>query len=122
MRNSSTNTTGLVVEDASAITIDLFPAEVEVNGTSYGEANKIIVTDNRVYVIQPGPVIVYESATDYDSFDRSSRSEYTVLTGTADIVTFRRARNCGCGSQLRGIHPFMGVPYAPRKPVTKTND
>lgn len=112
----------LEVEPAQYIQIDLFPAQVEVDGDSLGEDNKIVVTDNMVYVIKHGPVdpyIVFQAPTTRALFDRTSITEYTVGTTDGHVVTFRRARNCGCGNRLRGVHPFPGIPYAPQKTIVK---
>lgn len=112
----------LDVQESKYIIIDLFPAEVEIDGTSHGDANKIVVTDNRVYMIQDapyGPFIAFQEGTDYASFDRLSIKEYTVKTETGKVITFRRAEHCACGSRLRGVQPFIGIPHAALKPIKR---
>lgn len=112
-------THNLDVQDAKYIIIDLFPAEIEINGVPQGDQLKITVTDNRVYIFEGGPAIKYQDSTSYTQFDRLSNKEYTLTTGSGDTITFRRARNCGCGSQLRGVNPFIGTPFAKQKPIKK---
>lgn len=112
----------LDVQEAKYIILDLFPADVTVDGSSMGNANKAILTDNRLYIIQDapyGPVIKFEDGAGYATFDRPSLLEYTVDTEQGHHVVIKRAKNCACGSRLRGVYPFIGVPYAKQKPVSR---
>lgn len=101
---------------ANHIKIDLFPAEVRggEDALDMGQELRVIVTDNYFYVFQDtidGPkAVVAEPLT---SFDGSNKTGYTVTTDTSEYW-FIRANNCGCGSRLRGIHPFSGVPHIAR--------
>lgn len=103
------------VEPANYINLDLFPAKVESSiFKPLHEEYRVIVTDNYLYVIDdtidgPAP-IVREPLL---SFEGDNKIGYTVETelGTVHI---QRALNCGCGSRLRGIHPFAGVPHRAR--------
>lgn len=111
----------LTVQPAQYMIMDLFPATVEVNGETLGEANKVLLTDNRIYIVQQIPTgaeIAYEDGASFSTFDRPTNKEYTVTTEGGDFVTFRRSQNCGCGSRLRGVNPFLGVPFAARKRVS----
>lgn len=112
----------LTVQPAQYIQMDLFPAQIELDGEPLGDDNKIVVTDNRVYVIRhdpEAPYIALEGETSRALFDRLSLTEYTVSTTDGRTLTFRRAVNCGCGNRLRGVYPFPGVPHAPLKAIVK---
>lgn len=105
------------VEPASFIWLDLFPATVRAESGSFQathEEYRVIVTDNYFYVLDEtidGPAaIIKEPLTD---FSGSNKVGYTISTET-EIYYVERALNCGCGSRLRGIHPFAGVPFVAR--------
>ena len=107
------------VEPASFIWIDLFPAMVSVGGENEKPMDdqelKVIVTDNYFYVIGDtleGPAAIIKEPL--ESFDGSNKVGYTVTTSLNNTYYFRRADNCGCGTRLRGIFPFPGVPLAAR--------
>ncbi|UDL16760.1 hypothetical protein SEA_ATUIN_67 [Arthrobacter phage Atuin] len=90
------------------IRLDLFPASVN----DMGEELRVIVTDSVFYVFDEtltGPEAVISEPL--VSFEGSNQTGYTVVT-ESNTYAVARALNCGCGSRLRGIHPFMGVPYA----------
>lgn len=109
----------LEVEPAIYMQIGLFPATVTIDGESYGEANKVFLTDNRFYVIQDaplGPFIAFSCPATREQFARPSKTLYTVITEEHNIE-FYRSRSCGCGSRLRGVNPFIGVPYVAVKRV-----
>lgn len=90
------------------VSLDLFPAEIYVNGEKLGHELKIIVTDADVYVFSDGPTLIYSD--EHTKFDGSTKLGYTVETD-ADTLEVKRASGCGCGSRLRGFHPFLGVPH-----------
>lgn len=106
------------VEPAEHIKIDLFPAEVRPGGeegTKIGEELRVIVTDNYFYVIEDtisGPEATIKEPL--ESFDGSNKLGYTVTTTPGNTYYFKRAINCGCGSRLRGLRPFDGVPFIAR--------
>lgn len=106
------------VEPANFIWIDLFPADVRPGGEdspTMGEELRVIVTDNYFYVIDDtidGPAAVIKEPL--ESFDGSNVLGYTVVTSSGATYYFKRATNCGCGSRIRGIFPFPGVPQVAR--------
>src|SRR4029453_6425121 len=107
------------VEPANFIWIDLFPAEVHAGGENEppmtDQEQRVIVTDNHFYVIADtldGPQAVIKEPL--VEFDGSNKTGYTVTTTLENTYYFKRAANCGCGTRLRGIFPFDGVPQAPR--------
>lgn len=108
----------LNVRPANFISLDLFPAKLTTeNGTfvTSHEEYRVIVTDNAFYLFDDtleGPQAVISDPL--VSFDGDNKTGYTVTTET-DVYHIERALNCGCGSRLRGLHPFAGVPYAARK-------
>jgi len=106
------------VEPANFIWIDLFPADVRPGGpdsATMGEELRVIVTDNYFYVIDDtidGPAAVIKEPL--ESFDGSNKLGYTVTTTLGNTYYFIRALNCGCGSRIRGLFPFAGVPFVAR--------
>lgn len=106
------------VRPANFISLDLFPAKVSSEGGSFvptHEEYRVIVTDNSFYVFDDNGFSPTDIVSDLlVSFDGDNKTGYTVTTET-DVYHIERALNCGCGSRLRGIHPFAGVPYAARK-------
>ena len=102
------------VEPASYIQIDLFPAKIHPSDESHTEIGtelRAIVTDNYFYIFTDGgtgpEILVKEPLS---SFDGSHKTGYTVVTETSTYF-FRRSMSCGCGSRLRGLYPFVGVPH-----------
>lgn len=103
------------IAPADHIKLDLFPARV----TSMGEEPtllhkdcRIIITDAHFYVFKESETgfVVAESGPITD-FEGSNAVGWTITTPeNREFIIFRDA-NCGCGSRLRGIHPFPGVPY-----------
>lgn len=103
------------VEPAEFIWLDLFPAKIASElFQPIHEEYRVIVTDNYFYLIDDtidGPqAIIKEPLTD---FSGSNKEGYTVSTETGSYLV-QRALNCGCGSRLRGLHPFAGVPFVAR--------
>lgn len=95
---------------ASFVRLDLFPASVVVDGTRY-EPCRAIVTDDSVNVYMDsagGPALVYTKRI--DDFSGRRTIGYTVLGADGEQIAVDRASGCGCGSRLRGFHPFAGVP------------
>lgn len=105
------------VEPAAFIWLDLFPAKVTSDSGAFQpvhEEYRVIVTDNHLYVLDDaveGPLaIIKEPLMD---FSGSNKSGYTIVT-ESDTYYVVRAINCGCGSRLRGLHPFAGTPFVAR--------
>lgn len=104
---------------AQHIKLDLFPAKVSllqdkelIPVTAEGTDNRVIVTDSHLYVFRdgseaPDPYIIEPITT----FLGSTNKGYTVVTSSDSVYHVIRAVSCGCGSRLRGFHPFPGVPY-----------
>lgn len=102
------------VHPANEVWLDLFPAKIEVHaGYEFQpthEAYRVIVTDTYFYIIDDlseGPAAVLTLPT--VGFEGNNKVGYTVTTPeVAFYIT--RADNCGCGTRLRGVFPFVGVP------------
>lgn len=98
------------LEPAEYIQLDLFPAEVSPLERTNPEI-RAIVSDTHFYVFEDtleGP----QATEKYElvSFDGKPSTGYTVET-TEGVFHIIRQQNCGCGSRLRGFHPFAGVPH-----------
>lgn len=98
----------LNVNPAAYIVLDLFPASVFLDGENIGTELKAIVTDNTFYAFSDGPTIVIE--TPLLGFSGKGSTGYTVETENG-TYTVLRSGDCGCGTRLRGYHPFLYVPY-----------
>lgn len=98
---------------AEQIKLDLFPARVLTSGEDpelLFRESRIIVTDAHYYIFLEGgegPVVA-QSGT-YTEFAGQNSTGWTLTD--PDITIFRDA-GCACGTSLRGIHPFAGVPHA----------
>lgn len=106
------------IHPAQYIRIDSFPASVTVSDDTENsfpsKEYRVIVTDNRIYVLQDsvdGPEAVINEGL--SSFSGGPKEGWTAVT-TLATYHIKREDNCGCGSRLRGYHPFLGVPYAAR--------
>lgn len=99
---------------ARHIKLDLFPATVTTSdGTVLGEDLKAIVTDSTFYIFEDtleGPTYTKEEVL--VSFEGTNKTGYTVVT-EQDTYHVARSLGCACGSRLRGVHPFSGVPREP---------
>lgn len=99
------------VEPANEVWLDLFPARIESDAWEpKHEEYRVIVTDTYFYIIDDtidGPKAIVTLPT--VAFEGTNKVGYTVTTpdGSFHIT---RAPNCGCGSRIRGIFPFAGVP------------
>lgn len=101
---------------------DVFPAEVHVDGLVYRTA-RAIVTRERVYVWQAqgreralrlDEAYLPESST-VPRYNAGPREETRLQLrgsepGAMRSLVIRRQRGCGCGSPLRGWHPWS--PYS----------
>lgn len=111
------------------MTVEIFPAEyiqldsfpTTVTATVNGEETKFpgneyrtIVTDNRLYVLEDspeGPTAVVNEPL--ETFSGDYKAGFTAVTDSGTYLIVREA-NCGCGSRLRGYHPFLMVPHQAR--------
>lgn len=92
---------------------DVFPVNLTLDGTRLDTTLlRVIVTGGAspaVYVYRDaagGPTLVFfDAVTAYVSGD-----PHIVTTRTDRVLTFSRARGCGCGSQLRAFNPFSSIP------------
>lgn len=107
------------LHEAQYIRLDLFPCRVTKTGDESAlpaKEYRVIATDNRLYVLIDSPegpdALVNEALTD---FSGDYNSGFTVTT-TESVYTVERELNCGCGSRLRGYHPFLFVPHISRYP------
>ena len=94
------------------IRVDIFPANVTVNGVDSYSPSRAIVTDDAIHVYQDapgGPTEVY--TTRLDDFEGRRNIGYTITGANGDTVSLTSASGCGCGSRLRGYHPFVGIPH-----------
>lgn len=102
---------------ASYIRLALFPAHVTPPSPTAApdfapKANtKAFVTDSYLVVVQDSPtgpqIVLQEELVDFQGNPKTGYSAETP-SGTYHII---RSKGCGCGSRLRGFHPFRSVPY-----------
>jgi hypothetical protein len=95
------------------IRYDQFPTTVTVGEQKFHPA-RTVVTDDSLYVFMDsssGPAKVYEARL--DDYGGSGRTR-SALTSDGDSVHIAKATGCGCGSLLRGLMPFPGVPMGPQ--------
>lgn len=106
------------VEPANQVWLDLFPAKIQVTPDPWAdfqpahEEYRVIVTDTYFYIIDDtldGPKAIVTLPV--VAFEGTVKVGYTVTTKEASFLLVRAA-NCGCGSRIRGLHPFAGVPQA----------
>lgn len=99
------------VEPANEVWLDLFPAKIESDSWEPAhEAYRVIVTDTYFYIIDDlseGPAAIVTEPT--VAFEGNNKVGYTVTTPDNSFY-ITRAPNCGCGTRLRGVFPFAGVP------------
>lgn len=100
------------------IRLDLFPATVIEHQTgdeipvTYDKC-RVFVTNDEVRIYQDaygGPQIVIDGPL-FD-FSGDNKVGWTAQIDGGPLLSISRSRGCGCGSMLRGINPFPGVPYA----------
>ena len=100
------------------IRLDLFPATVVEHAPgdetpTTRDKCRVFVTNDAVYVYQDaygGPQVVIEGPL-YD-FSGNNKVGWSAQIDDGPLLDISRSRGCGCGSLLRGINPFPGVPYA----------
>lgn len=108
---------------ASFIRVDLFPAILYgpslPDATPGGilDARRVILTDSYALVFSDsndGPILSHTwTLVDIEG---DNRVGWTVTVEELETpFLLKRSANCGCGSRLRGIFPYQGVPYQPFK-------
>lgn len=105
------------VRPATFIRLDLFPAQVFETSNPHdigllGEELRAIVTNDYFYLFAEGttgPKVIYENYL--SEFDGNNKTGYILTTPDEKVFEIVRAKNCGCGSTLRGFFPYPGVPF-----------
>lgn len=104
----------LQLHPAIHIKLDWFPLNITEDGEAFlpsGFDYRVIVTDSYFYILTDsieGPCTkVSEKLV---SFAGNHREGFTITTDKATYVA-KKAPSCGCGSQIRGFHPYLGVPH-----------
>lgn len=103
--------------EVTDVRFKLVPATVTITneeaGTELTLPKTLIYVTNRgihVYVDSfDGPVLEYQSLL--DDFDGRATTGWTATTDDGDVIEFKRASGCLCGSRLRSFDPFPGVPF-----------
>ena len=106
-----------MTDSPKAIKLELFPANVVGLDREYREV-LAVVTDEKLYIATDDPTgkerhVVAHEAPIYDITGSGLRRTWTVTLddGTKTNVTITRSTGCGCGSRLKGVRMFRGVPY-----------
>lgn len=101
----------LDVFPANEVWLDIFPTKIESDAWEpKHEEYRVIVTDTYFYIIDDtidGPKAIVTLPT--VAFEGSNKIGYSIITPDAAFY-ITRAPNCGCGSRIRGLIPFAGVP------------
>lgn len=98
---------------ANEVWLDLFPAKVYGETQEFVAAHeeyRVIVTDTYFYIIDDtidGPKAIVSLPT--VEFLGNNKVGYSVTTPEGEFY-ISRAQNCGCGSRIRGLFPFAGIP------------
>lgn len=102
-----------ILLDSFPVTVHKFGDELRLTGTEY----RVIITDNRLYVLDDspeGPVALVNEPLESE-LSGDNKTGYTLTAGGYDY-SIKKSAGCGCGSRIRGYHPFLGVPFAARYP------
>lgn len=94
---------------------ELFPARIVAGGAYLGTGFKVFITDLTLTIWEEGPdkpVLKYEGV--YDSIE-GTRKDGLSLSIDDEMYYIVRDDHCGCGSRLRGFHPYPGVPRIPSR-------
>lgn len=97
---------------ANYIRLDLFPADISGIDTEVSD-KKVLVTDQHLLVIvqEPsGPSILIKEPLDEYFGRKKGEAHWSLTTESGTLVGITRASGCACGSRLRGINPYPGVP------------
>lgn len=104
----------LRLHEANAIQLDWFPLNVVRDGEEFlptGSDYRVIVTDSHFYVLTDGLAgPVSPVSEELVAFDGNHREGFTIVTTEATYFA-KKAPSCGCGSQIRGFHPYLHVPH-----------
>lgn len=117
-------TAELTPPPATFIRLDLFPAIMtplkdapplpdQLPGAVL-DGKRIIATDQFFLVFSDtatGPKLIH--VWTLNTFEGRNTTGWTVTTEEGYNFLVRRSTHCGCGTKLRGIFPYMGVPYQP---------
>lgn len=102
----------LDLDPAKYILLDIFPSTVTTSEGVIGPEARTILTDTHLYVIMDAPTgpelaLKVPFTEDYEGSVKEGLQigEYFV----------EKQATCGCGSRLRGIYPFIGVPFLPTR-------
>lgn len=107
------------VPEAHYIRLDLFPAFLQGDSlpdTLPGgvlDGKRIIITDTYVLVFSDSPIgpVLQHTWTLIDMSGRHTTG-WEVQTEEHNFRV-NRSTGCGCGSRLRGLFPYTGLPYQP---------
>lgn len=84
--------------------LDLFPAQVsDLPGNK-----RVVATDSYLIIIGEGPQI--ESVEALVDFTGSNKTGWQAEVEEGKTYQIKRAQGCGCGSRLRGLKIYAGVP------------
>lgn len=112
------------LQDAQHIKLDLFPSNVALPHADVSEEfpfptgdKRTIVTDSHLLIFTDGSENVTTLVEEpIISFEGSPAAGYMVEIADGTVYHVFRAASCGCGSRLRGFHPFPGTPYLRMRP------
>lgn len=106
--------TDLVLPPAAYLRLDLSPAKVTGPSLPNGvlEKRRVIVTDAHVvvYVDAPGGPRL-SNVWELVEFSGRATTGYKLVVDDGDELTVTRSSGCLCGSQLRGVRAYPGVPF-----------
>jgi len=100
---------------AAFIRLDLFPATISGPSVDGGVINdaRVVATDSYLIgVIETREGFVVAYLEELDSFSGRPTTGYTATSPSGDEVLVKRSGGCGCGSKLRGLRLYPGVPYS----------
>lgn len=106
--------TELQLPPAVYLRLDLSPAKITGASIANGvlEKRRVIVTDAYVvvYVDTPeGPKI--SNVWELVSFEGRATTGWTATVDDGDVINISRSTGCLCGSKLRGVRAYPGVPF-----------
>lgn len=105
-------------EEARYVNFEVFPASYVFTETGRGFGNQLKVVCTAEYVIVYADKDVVQFITKLISFEKKSYKLFIIQTTDGEMIVTRED-NCGCGNQLRGFNPFVGVPHIAQYPFLK---